>query len=152
MLPELAVAYVTGLPANALLSGLHAFLFHQKMRSNAMAQVQTNLAKLDLFWSDSESKVKRIGETNQTTDKASYYRTVLRLGVICFFMSWLGFFLQLLVMISVRFIARPRLEKALFSSELAQQNLSYEDIRARLDQISLTVMNSEIPPTSAPSL
>lgn len=140
MIPELAVVYVAGLPANAALSGLHAFLFRMKMRS-----VQANLSRVGFFWSDSKSKIRRIGDDTEAKDIAAYYKTVIRLGVICFVLSWVGFFFQLLVMFSIRFLARPGLERAVLTSDLAARELTSEEVKAALSDIEALVLNAEIP-------
>jgi hypothetical protein len=124
MLPELAAVYVIGLPATAALTGLHAFLYRRKMKSAEMSNIQSNLRTIGKYWSDSESKIKEFSEDSFAQDQRAYGKTVLWLGLFCFGFSWIGFFLQLLVMVSIRYIARPRLERAFFSSELAYKKLT----------------------------
>src|SRR4051812_45675384 len=102
MVPELALTYVIGLPATGSLTGLHAFLFRRKINSIEMRTVQTNLQQVGLFWSDTESKIKPYTPDAVDADTQNYYKTVLWLGLFCFFLSWIGFFLQLLVMVSIR--------------------------------------------------
>ncbi len=137
MAPELGIAYVAGLPATASLTALHAFLFKRKMNSLKMRNVQTNLGLVGKFWSDSEGKIKDLAPNmGIEQDKRAYYRTVLWLGIFCFGLSWIGFFLQLLVMLSIRYLARPRLERKVFESPLAETVCEPSKVRSHLSELT----------------
>src|SRR4051812_32509323 len=123
MVPEMAAAYVIGLPATAGLTGLHAFLFRRKMNSAKMRNIQMNLQSVNLFWSDAEGKIKPWSEGAVEADRKTYFTTVKWLGILCFFLSWIGFFLQLLVMVSIRYLARPRTERKIYDSDLTTARL-----------------------------
>ena len=138
MLPELAVVYVSGLPVSAALTGLHSFLFRRKMRSTRMLNVQNNLRSIDMFWSDSESKIKPFTVSDFEKDQSAYYRTVIILGIVCFFLSWAGFALQLLVMASIRYFAMPRLERKVFASSLAEKTLSPNEAKSIVTALQTT--------------
>ena len=57
-MPELAVGFLAGFFVTSLLVGLHIFLQIKKQNSKPMRQVQANLQKINLFWSDSEVDIK----------------------------------------------------------------------------------------------
>ena len=138
MLPELAVVYVSGLPPSAALTALHSFLFRRKMQSAQMMNVQNNLRSIDMFWSDTESKIKPFAASDFEKDQIAYYRTVLILGIVCFFLSWVGFALQLLVMASIRYFAMPRLERKVFASALTEKTLSPSEVKSIVTELQTT--------------
>jgi hypothetical protein len=122
-MPELAVGYLVGFIATLLLVGLHVFLQIKKQQSAPMRIAQSNLKKLNLFWADSEADLKSYVAGSEKIDLSKSIRSILIAGVAFVFMSWLGFFLQLMVMLSLRFLAVKRLERNLFNSELVENDL-----------------------------
>ena len=123
MLPELAVVYASGLIPSAGLTALHSFLFRRKMHSTQMMNVQNNLRSIDMFWSDSESKIKPFAISDFEKDQSAYYRTVLILGTVCFFLSWVGFALQLL---------------KVFASALTEKTLSPSEVKSIVTELQAT--------------
>lgn len=145
MIPEMAAAYLTGLVPSAALTALHLYLFRRKIKSNEMTCLQTNLQKVNLFWSESNGEISTLEQGTPAQSERKYFRNVLIFGVFFFFLSWIGFFVQLLIMISLRYLAMPRVERALFASRLAAEELSEADVRKELQLLRGTVMNASIP-------
>lgn len=145
MIPEIAAAYVAGLVPSSALTGLHLFLFRRKIKSKEMRCLQINLQKVNLFWSESNGEISTLEQGTPTLSERKYFRNVLIFGVIFFFLSWIGFFVQLLIMISLRYLAMPRVERALFASRLAADELSEAEVRSELQLLRGTVMNATIP-------
>jgi hypothetical protein len=134
-MPELALGYGIGFIATLCLVGLHVFLQTQKQKSRPMRQVQANLKKIGLFWSETESSIKNDEAGGEKHDAQKSVKSVLLSGTWFVFLSWLGFFLQLIVMISLRYLAVKRLEVRLFESELAEKDLSAEKSREIATQL-----------------
>jgi hypothetical protein len=147
MLPELAAVYVTGLVPSAAVTGLHLVLFQRKMASPEVLRLQSNLAKLDLFWAESRGEIRRLNEGLDTplTDRAAYVRHVRWVGLLTFFLSWPGAALHILLMISLRYLAKPRLERAIGATALVTQALETIQIQAILEDLDRAVMNARIP-------
>lgn len=134
-MPELAAAYGVGLILTLCLMGLHMFLQSRKQRSPEMRQVQSNLKKINLFWSESESQIKDYAPGAETKDAQKSIRSILVSGIGLAFLSWLGLFFQFVLMLSLRYLAVKRLEIRLFESELAEKDLDAEKSREIAAQI-----------------
>lgn len=145
MIPEIAAAYVTGLVPSSALTGLHLFLFRRKIKSKEMICLQNNLQKVNLFWSESSGEISTLEQGTPALSERKYFRNVIIFGVIFFFLSWIGFFVQLLIMISLRYLAMPRVERALFQSRLAKELMTEAEVRIELQLLRGTVMNATIP-------
>lgn len=144
MAPELAAVYVVGLVPSASLTALHLFLFRRKIKSEEMQTLQVNLQKVNLFWSESNGEISTLEQGTPAQSERKYFRNVIIFGIIFFFLSWIGFFVQLLIMISLRYLAMPRVERALFASRLAEEDLIESEVRKELQILRGNVMNSEI--------
>ena len=115
--------------------GLHMGLQSRKQKSLAMRQVQSNLKKIDMFWSDSESQIKDYFPGAEKSDAEKSIRSILISGLGFAFLSWLGLFFQLVLMISLRYLAVKRVEIRLFESELAEKDLDAVKSREIVAQI-----------------
>lgn len=145
MLPELAAAYVAGLIPSAALTALQVAMDGRKRRSPAMRLLQKNLAGVDLYWAESHSQFRSLQDGSETADRESYLKSVTTLGAICFFLSWIGTFVQLVIVASAAKLAVPRLERVVFSSPLTSKTLSPDETRAALREIQTRVANASIP-------
>ncbi|MBC7740617.1 MAG: hypothetical protein H7061_00365 [Bdellovibrionaceae bacterium] len=134
-MPELAFGYLVGFFATLLLVGLHLFLQTQKQKSKAMRQVQSNLKKIGFFWSDSEAEIKPYTAGAEKADLNKSIKSILISGIAFTFMSWVGFVLQFIIMLSLRFLAVKRLERNVFDSELAANELSPTQIKIQYDKL-----------------
>lgn len=139
MLPELAVSYVAGATASASLSGLHIFLFKRKTKTKEFQQLQNNLSQCDLFWSETESNVKSGNFKSLQKDYSQYIKSVLLSGALFMALTWLGFFLQLLMMISIRYLAVSRREQQIFSSDLVTKVQSKDQVLRTIDELTKLV-------------
>lgn len=128
MLPEMAVVYGVGLLPNLALAGLHLELHRRKSNRPSTRLLQRNLAKAGFQWSEAAGKIVPFENDSQEKDKRSYRRSVFILAGLCLFLSWLGFLAQLLVMISLRYLAVSRMEERLFSSRLAREDLAEAEV------------------------
>lgn len=127
-MPELAAMYLVSAILNLLLMCLHLFLQNRKNHSSQMLNLQTNLAKISLAWSDRRGELVAKTDYDADEDWSRQKRTILVAGFFCALISWPGLFFQLVLMASIRYLARPRLEKRLWESELAKKELSPEQI------------------------
>ncbi len=134
-MPELAAGYLVGFILTLCLMGLHIYLQSRKQKSPAMRQVQSNLKKINLFWSDSESEIKDYIPGAEKSDAEKSIRSILVSGVGFSLLSWLGLFFQFVVMISLRFLAVKRIETKLFQREIAEKELNTEKTREFVNQI-----------------
>lgn len=129
------MAYGAGLILTFCLVGLHIYLQSRKQGSPEMRQVQANLKKINLFWSEAESQVKDYTRGAEKKDAEKAVRSILISGVGFAFLSWLGLFLQFVLMLSLRYLAVKRVENRLFESDLAEKDLDAAKSREIVAQI-----------------
>ena len=145
MAPEMAAVYTIGLIPSALVTGAHFLLHHKKLQSPAFQQVQRNLNLEDCFWSETQGTVVALHGANahafegdlMANDVDQYRRSLKVMGVVMFFLSWPGFLFHLLILISIRWLAVPRLERKIFASPLAQRDLSRPEVKALLSEFGV---------------
>lgn len=99
-----------------------------------MRYIQSNLKKINLFWSESESSVKSLTEDSERKDFEKAVKSILVSGIGFSFLSWLGFLLQLMVMVSLRFLAVRRIERKLFEGDISKKELSETEIKKYIEQ------------------
>ncbi len=161
MAPELGAAYLVGFLPNFGLTGLHLWLARRRQQSPATQNLQNNLASVNLTWNETKAELQALPlnatkeqlAEKQAHDLEQYNRTALIFGALCAGLSWLGFFFQLLMMASLRFLANPRSEKFLRSSRLCTRaDLPTKDVLEILAQLqSLTGHALPQPPAISPS-
>ena len=134
MAPEMAAVYIIGWIPTALVSATQYYVHQKKMRSPEMQQLQSNLKKIDLYWSESQANF--IPRLDGTAEKGNYRRTLLILGVIFIALSWFGFLFNLLVFISTQYLAVSRREKLVFASALSHNNLSTEQVQILVNELA----------------
>lgn len=129
-MPELAAIYFVGLLFCLSLTGVLICLMKRQFHLPTTTHINANLGKIGLYWSDAESNFAELSSSNTEADRARSYRNAVLMGLLFSIGSWAGFFFLFLIMVSLRFIARPRLERAVYASELAlNQNLSTQDVQ-----------------------
>lgn len=135
MAPELAVSYVIGWIPSLTLTGVHFHLHRKKLNSPATINLQRNLRQAGLYWNETDSRVQEYKEYSAEKDRAASRRSITLMGTFSFFFSWIGFFFHLLILLSIQVLAVSRLEKALYSSELAQREVSPTELQNILQDL-----------------
>ena len=135
MAPELAVSYVIGWIPSLTLTGIHFHLHRKKLHSPATINLQKNLRQAGLYWNETDSRVQEYKEYSAEKDKTASRRSITLMGTFSFFLSWIGFFFHLLILFSIQILAVSRLEKALYSSELAQREVSSAELQSILQDL-----------------
>lgn len=138
MAPELAAAYVIGWIPSASLSVAQAYLYNRKTKRTESRQLQANLSKVHSYWAESQGKVVSLDEGSPNRDRQIFYRSLLVMGALFLFLSWLGVFFHLLVMTSMYLLAISRFEEKIFSSELVKKDLDEKTVAELLQEISAT--------------
>ena len=120
-MPELAAIYALGLIFGLLETALFLFLWKRRRRGTEFSNVRANLAKANLYWSESRDRLGPPSPAEEADDMSTSLRTIGLTGALLSFLSWPGAFFFALVMVSYRFFARSRLEKRLFDSPLSRR-------------------------------
>lgn len=128
-MPELAVIFIIGSVLTFLLVNLNLFLVHKEFKSMKLYFVNHNLSKIQLFWStDAKQILKITSESDRKQMRLSDYKKATRsafiFGTLMIFLSWFGMVLFFLYFVSLHKLAKSREEIKLFSSVLAEQDVS----------------------------
>lgn len=109
----------------------------RKSRREKLLCIHRNLQKINLAWSNNEAAFKPAAEVNFKKETLSEYKWFLVAGGVLSFASWLGFFILGVLIISLEYLAKPRLEKALFLSPLATDPaLTVADVQRLVSEIN----------------
>lgn len=110
-------------------------LTRKKLHSSKLQNVNANLEKVGLFWSNAISDFAPLKENAVRLDQKKTLRSALMIGLLSLG-SVLGFLLLFIVTISVHFIAPSRKEKAMFRSALANDpNLTSDQVTRVVDEL-----------------
>ena len=90
-----------------------------QLRSTQMQNLNRNLGLIGRFWSTSTSEIAHLVPGQPNSDHRKSLQHILWLGLLGLG-SAPGFFLLLIISISLRYLARPRLENKLLHGPLAQ--------------------------------
>ena len=137
-MPELAAVYTVGFVACLALTMLYVFLRERRRQSHGAQQVQLNLAKAGLYWSDSADAIIALAPTSAIDERNRSKKAIGTTGLILSLLSWLGVFFLLIIMLSERFLARSRRELKLFNSELVHApDLDATQVRRAIQDLDL---------------
>lgn len=135
-MPELAAVYALGLLTSAFSTFLFLVLWRRRKTARPAVTLNSNLKKIGLFWSEHHDRIETWEEGIEERDWQASARSFGLLGAMLSALSWGGFVLLLILIVSIRALARSRLEKNLFSSPLARESsLSPERVREIVDPL-----------------
>jgi hypothetical protein len=120
---------------SAIVTRFGYYLTYKKLTSQSLSNLNTNLKKIHLFWSNSSSDFTPLTEGAVEADAKKALRTSLLVGFLGV-ASVVGFILLFLVVISVHFLARSRKERATFRSALTDDtSLSAQEVEALVQDL-----------------
>jgi hypothetical protein len=128
MAPEMALSYVIGTIPSLTVTVLHFWLHKKKITSKPFLQLQRNLQGVQKYWCESQGKILDLTEDAIAKDDKNFRKTLKVMGTIFFFLSWFGFFFNLIILISIHSIAISRYEKKIFNSALCEDDLSFSEV------------------------
>lgn len=139
-MPELAAIGVVGALLTFFLANFNLFIVHRSFSDPKIKALNLNLKKLGWYWSLDQGAPIKIEGTDikelAETDYQKATRGAFIFGTMMIFLSWLGFIILLIYMISVYKIAKSRIEKKVMSSDLVKiEILDLDEIQHLLDQI-----------------
>lgn len=148
-MPELAAVYALGFVACLALTILYVFLRERRRHSRGAQMIQANLAKLNLYWSDSADAIVPLTADSAIDETRRSQRTIGYLGLLLSLLSWIGVFFLLIIMVSERYLARSRRERHLFGSKLARE-AQFDANVVRSELHDLDVLNDSPAETASP--
>lgn len=135
MAPEMAAGYVVGWIPSLSVTALQYWFYKKRIQSPAFQQLQQNLAQVETYWSETQARFVPLHEDSFKKDQDSFLRSLWIMGGIFFLMSWAGFIFNLIVLLSVRWMAVPRLERKVFASPLCERSLSHKEVSDELAEL-----------------
>ncbi|MBO9668331.1 MAG: hypothetical protein J7501_16140 [Bdellovibrio sp.] len=135
MAPEMAVGYVIGVIPSLAATAVHFWFHKKKLKSSAFQQLQTNLASIHKFWSESQSRILALEDGSSEQDQEAFKKSLAIMGTLFAFLSWMGFIFNIIVLWSVHSLAVTRLEQKVFASDLCKRTLSASEVQALVAEI-----------------
>jgi hypothetical protein len=138
MIEIIAGVYAASAFLSLTLTLLNYWATRSLLRSSQMSLLNENLGRINKFWSTSNSEIATLVRGQPQTDHRKSLQHVLWLGLLGLG-SAPGFILLLIISVSLRYLARPRLEKKLLNGPLAQGPM--QDARAVTDYLQSININ-----------
>ena len=109
-------------------------LTRKRLQSERLKTLNLNLAKIDMYWSNSLANFAPLTPDAVENDAAKTLRNTLLMGLLGL-ASIVGLIFLLILVISLHFLARSRKELATFRSSLAtDKNLSVRDVQTLVSE------------------
>jgi hypothetical protein len=141
-MPELAFFYSLGFLTTLSITVFMLFRLRRRRNSSEIKCLNSNLYKIGLFWSDHQDallEVKVPLEELENKERHDLHRSMLISGLLLSALSWLGAVFFVFIITLLKFLARSKLEKNLFNSQLVtnSDSLSPHDVRRQVDLAQL---------------
>ena len=91
-------------------------------------RLNENLGKIGLFWSTTEDRFQSLQKSNIERDRRKSLKSYLLMTLIFSLLSLLGLLLNVIMNISLGFLARSRLEMNALASPLSREELAPAEI------------------------
>ncbi|MEK2687725.1 hypothetical protein [Bdellovibrio sp. GT3] len=128
MAPEMAASYIVGIFPSLATTGAHYWFHQKKVKSAAFQQLQKNLSSVQKYWCESQGRVLPLNDDSHQKDADAFKTSLYIMGTLFAFMSWAGFFFNMVVLASTRKFAISRFEQKIFNSDLCTKNLNPAEI------------------------
>ena len=138
-MPELALGFFVGGILSALFLLFTVYQLQQKFNSQAYRQLQANLKKLQLIWSENNGDLVALSAKGVTKDQKSVLTTHIVFGVLCIFLSYFGLLFQIIIYFSKKKLAVSQLEKKVMNSDLCRHDLQDTQVRALLQSFNVEI-------------
>ncbi|WP_413289568.1 hypothetical protein [Bdellovibrio sp. HCB337] len=135
LLPEFIALFV-GMFACWGLSLSYVLWNRRPSRRQQLRAIHENLNKVHLAWSNNEATIKAASEIDFRKENYREQKWFLLAGTVLSVASWLGFILLIVLIMSLEFLAKPRMERAVFDSDLARdKSLSPEAVQILVNRL-----------------
>ena len=134
-MPELFAIFLLGSILSLITGLIMLFLQLAKYRSDRFLMVQKNLQKIDLRWNDLEGGTEPVAARSTENEIARARTTYILCCLFAMMFSWAGFFVLLLIWVSIKKLIVNKLEKQLFTSELALLELDRAQVFQKVQSL-----------------
>ncbi len=131
-MPELFFIFVLGSLVSLMTGGLLIFLQLSKYKSKNYLLLQKNLKKINLRWNDLEGDTETFSDVSEENEIQKARTTYILFCLVGVILSWLGFFILLIIWISIKKLIVNRLERQLFNSELISHELDGKFVEEKM--------------------
>lgn len=136
-MPELAAIYLLGVFLGFVLTAANIGLRKRRRASREFRNVENNLKKAELFWSENEDRIVDWTETRAKDDVAKGNSGFAIAGALISALSWGGVIFLSILVLSEHVLARSRREKALFASALAaSEDLDKDEVTRLVGELN----------------
>lgn len=134
-MPELFAIFLLGSVASLVTGLIMLFLQLAKYRSGRLLMVQKNLQKIDLRWNDIEGDTEAFAAGSAEKEIERARTTYILFCLFGMMLSWAGFFILLIIWVSLKKLIVNKVERQLFASELAQLELERADVFQKVQSL-----------------
>ena len=112
------------------------FVFQRRAASPHRKILNENLAKIGLFWSSRSDDFVPLSKGTVEKDRADSLKSILLMTTIFSALSFIGLICTVVMLSSIAFLARSRLELAALESRLATDPmLTLEQVREQVEHL-----------------
>lgn len=116
--------------------GFILFVFRRRALSPERGVLNANLAKIGLFWSSRSDDFVPLSRGNVARDRLDSMKSILLMTTIFSALSLIGLIATIVMMSSIAFLARSRLELGALAGPLAREpGLSPEEVTAQIAEL-----------------
>lgn len=134
-MPELFVIFILGSVVSLLTGLIMLFLQLAKYSSSRFIMVQKNLQKVNLRWNDLEGSTEPAVADSTAKEIEKARTTYILFCLFGMMLSWAGFFILLIIWVSIKKLIVNKLEKQLFTSELALIELDRAQVFQKIESL-----------------
>jgi hypothetical protein len=136
MIEVIAGVWLTSFVLSLIVTGFNFYTTRKRLHSQRLTTLNFNLAKVDMYWSNSTANFAPLTANAVETDAAKTLRNTLLMGLLGL-ASLVGLLLLLTVVISLHYLVRSRREVATFRSALAtDKNLGQDEVEKLVAELA----------------
>lgn len=137
MIEVIAGLFVTCFVLSWIVTGLFLVsVFERRFKSKNLQTLNLNLQKIGLLWSLRNDEFVSQEKTSINKDRGAARRSILMMTALFSLLSVLGFICNLIMLLSLGFLARSRREIEVLSSQLSMNpNLAPSEVRQQVREL-----------------
>jgi hypothetical protein len=139
-MPEIVAIGAVGALVVFIMVNLNLYFVHRQFSSPKISTLNHNLSSVKQYWSVERGNLISIPENStleetKMKDHAKATRSAFIFGTCMIFLSWVGFVFFIIYIFSVHKLAKSRLEKKIFASDLVKTKMDSLAVEKKLSEI-----------------
>lgn len=136
MIEIIVAVWITCFCLSMITVAFNYYFTRKKLFSNALKNLNVNLEKVGLYWSNSSADFLPLSLNSVQTDASKTLKNTFLLGALGL-ASVPGFLLLVITVLSIHLLARSRKERATFNSALVQNSdLSRSEVENLINEFN----------------